>query len=655
MVKLFGGRLRIVLIASFSLVAGLTVGLNTLVTSRVIGDYLTSAEDAQIARDMRLARAFYQLKLDETTAISYRLAMDQWVIQNLQTAAQGNPAARRTIDQQITNKITVLALGGTHIIAILDRSGKFVIGRVLSSSGELSQPFSQGSWAGLPIVQDVFSSGQKRAATEILPAQFLAQVGLDKQAGIPLIDTPLAASEPFDQREGTAGLALTGVYPVRDQKGQVIGAVLSAYLFNNDFTLVDRIKEVAGVDTATIFLGDLRVSTNVLTEEGKRAVGTRISLPVREVVLEQGKDYVGRAYVVKEWFITRYEPLRDQRGEVIGSLYVGARESSFLHLVNNFNKRVALIACVCILLAGIIAVPIARLIMRPLDSLVRANRRLADGDMTVRVEVLGKGELAILGRSFNTMVETLYRTQQELLHKENLASMGQLAAGVAHEINNPLGTILLFAEVVNKELAADDPRRDDLKMIINETIRCRKIVSDLLNFARQQEVLAQECDVQDLLEQVIEGVSRQERFKPVQFIRRFSPQRPTIEADPAQLMQVFVNLLDNAADAMPAGGTITISTRLIDNQRLEVQVSDTGRGISEENMGKLFTPFFTTKPVGKGTGLGLSIVYGIIKMHRGQITVSSQAGQGTTFTVTLPVKLSHQHLPPAAAANALTV
>jgi two-component system, NtrC family, sensor kinase len=532
----------------------------------------------------------------------------------------------------------VLALGGTHIIAILDRSGKFVIGRVLSSSGELSHPFSQGNWAGLPIVQDVFSSGERRAATEILPAQFLAQVGLDKQAGIPLIATPLAASEPFDRREGTAGLALTGVYPLRDQDGRISGAVLSAYLFNNDFTLVDRVKEVAGVDTVTIFFGDLRVSTNVMTEEGKRAVGTRVSKVVRDVVMGKGEDYVGRAYVVNEWFITRYTPLRDCRDAVVGSLYVGARESSFLRLVHNFNKRVALIACICILLAGIIAVPIARLIMRPLDSLVRANRRLADGDMMVRVEVSGKGELAILGRSFNTMVETLYRTQQELLHKENLASVGQLAAGVAHEINNPLGTILLFAEVMNKDFAADDPRRDDLKMIISETIRCRKIVSDLLNFARQQEVLAQESDIHDLLEQVIEGVSRQERFKQVQFMRRFSPQLPSIEADQAQLMQVFVNLLENAADAMPGGGTITISTRLIDQQRLEIQVSDTGCGISEENLGKLFTPFFTTKPVGKGTGLGLSIVYGIIKMHRGQITVNSQAGRGTTFTVTLPVR-----------------
>ena len=655
MVKLFGGRLRIVLIACFALVAGLTVGLNTLVTSRVIRDYLSAAEDAQIGRDMRLARAFYQLKLDEIASISHRLTLDQWVIQNLVNASKGYSDAQSIIDQQITNKISVLALGGTHLIAALNKQGSIIVGRVLSPSGELSNPILQGNWGQLPIVQEVLSAMRHVSATEIIPAEFLDQVGLERQAAIPLFETPLAAPQPFDLREGSAGLALTGVYPVLDQEGTMIGAILSVYLFNNDFTLVDRIKEVAGVDTVTIFLGDLRVSTNVLTEDGRRAVGTRISRPVREVVLEQGKDYVGRAYVVKEWFITRYEPLRNQRGEVIGSLYVGARESSFLHLVNNFNKRVALIACVCILLAGIIAVPIARLIMRPLESLVRANRRLADGDMTVRVEVSGKGELAILGRSFNTMVETLYRTQQELLHKENLASVGQLAAGVAHEINNPLGTILLFAEVMNKELAADDQRREDLRLIISETIRCRKIVSDLLNFARQQEVLAQECDIHDLLEQVIEGISRKESFKKVTVLRQFSQRLPAIEADQAQLMQVFVNLLDNAADAMPAGGTITISTSLIDNQRLEVRISDTGCGISEENLAKLFTPFFTTKPVGKGTGLGLSIVYGIIKMHRGQITVSSQPGQGTTFTVILPVIFSTLQIRPENNAKDMTV
>ncbi len=654
-IRLFGGRLRIVLIACFSLVAGLTVGLNTLVTSRVIRDYLTAAEDAQIARDMRLAKAFYQLKLDETTAISHRLALDQWVIQNLVAASRGDPEAKKIIDQQINNKIAVLALGGTHLIAILDSKGTFVTGRVLSPSGVLSMPVSHENWRELPIAQDVFLSGQRRAATEIIPAEFLAQVNLDKQASIPIIPTPLAAPDPFDGREGTAGLALTGVCPIRNQDGRIIGAVLSAYLFNNDFTLVDRVKEVAGVDTVTIFFGDLRVSTNVMTEKGQRAVGTRVSQAVRDVVLGKGEDYVGRAYVVNEWFITRYAPLRDYRDNVVGSLYVGARESSFLRLVNDFNRRVVLIACICILLAGIIAVPIARFIMRPLDALVRANRRLADGDMTVRVEVAGKGELAMLSRSFNTMAETLYQTQQELLHKEKLASMGQLAAGVAHEINNPLGTILLFADMLSNEAAENDPRREDLKMIINETIRCRRIVADLLNFARQQEVLAQECDINDILEQVIDGVSHQPSFKSVEIASHFQSGLPLIQADQAQLMQVFVNLLNNAAEAMPGGGTITISTRRVDSQRIEIKVSDTGCGMPEENLAKLFTPFFTTKAVGKGTGLGLSIVYGIIKMHRGQITVNSQVGQGTTFTVTLPIMPSNHQVPPGAPHSELTV
>jgi len=247
-----------------------------------------------------------------------------------------------------------------------------------------------------------------------------------------------------------------------------------------------------------------------------------------------------------------------------------------------------------------------------------------------------------LGRSFNHLAETLHRTQEELLHKEKLASMGQLAAGVAHEINNPLGSILLFADTLHQEAAETDPRREDLRMIVQETLRCKKIVADLLNFARQQDVLAQECDVHEILEQAIGSVSNQESFEQVRIVRNFASDLPLIQADPSQLLQVFVNLLNNGADAMPQGGTITLATRRIPEQGVEIVVGDTGCGIPEGNLGKLFTPFFTTKPVGKGTGLGLSIVYGIIKMHRGQIGVKSKAGRGTAFTVTLPVTLTRQ-------------
>lgn len=641
---LLGGRLQVVLIACFSLVAALAVGLGTVVISRVINEYLADAKDERVARDMDLADAFYQLKLDEVAAVSYRMATDLRVIESIPAASRGQAEAIQNIDYHIARKFTVPVVGGTHLMIVLDAEGDILAGRVLALEEQLSPSITEGNWRQLPIIEGVLSSGEEQAATEVIPAEFLAQVGLDGQARIPLKDTPKAAPEPFDPREGTAGLAVTAVYPVRSESGQVIGAVVVAHLFNNDFTLVDRIKEVAGVDTVTIFFGDLRVSTNVM-EKGERAVGTRVSQEVYDVVLKQGDVYPGRAFVVNEWFITRYEPLRDHRGQVVGSLYVGARESAFLGLLHTFYLRVALIALICIVLAGIIAVPIAQFITYPIAELVEATRRLAQGDMTVRVPVYSQGELAVLGQSFNSMVETLHQTQQELLHKERLASMGQLAAGVAHEINNPLGTILLFSDVMYKETAEDDPRRDDLKMIINEATRCKNIVADLLNFARQQEVLAQETDVHALLEKVIEGVRLQPIFEEVEFVRQFSPDLPTIQADPAQLQQVFVNLLNNAAEAMAGGGTVTLTTRPLNGQ-VEIKISDTGCGIPEENLGKLFTPFFTTKALGKGTGLGLSIVYGIIKVHRGQIAVQSQVGQGTTFTMTLPVQLPQGQLTP---------
>lgn len=644
-VRLFGGRLQPVLIACFSLVAAVTVGLSTIVTLRVITDYLDEAMNNRVARDMDLADAFYQLKLDEIEAVAERMVRDPQVVQNLPAALEGQEEARSFIDQEISRKISVPTLGGTHLLLVLDGEGNIALGRTLSQEGVLSPPITGGNWGQLPILAAALSSGEEKSATEIIPTDLLAQAGLDEQARITLVETPREMQKPFDPREGTAGLTLTSVYPFLDEQGNEVGAVLAAYLFNNDFTLVDRVKEIAGVDTATIFFGDLRVSTNVMTEDGQRAVGTRLSEDVFDVVLDQGQDYVGRAFVVNDWFITRYEPLRDHLGQVVGSLYVGARESTFQKLVQAFSYRVAIIALVSMVLAGIVAVPIARLITRPITALVEANRCLAQGDMAVRVQPYGSGELAELGRSFNKLAATLHSTQQELLHKERLASMGQLAAGVAHEINNPLGTILLFSEMLYRETSQDDPRRNDLKMIVDETNRCKNIVADLLNFSRQQEVLAQDIDLNDIISSVIEIVEHQPIFESLNFVKHLAPDLPTIQADPAQLKQVFVNLFNNAAEAMGDGGTITLSTRPIDSSFIEIKVSDTGCGIPEENLGKLFTPFFTTKALGKGTGLGLSIVYGIIKMHKGQITVQSQVAgmasqpSGTTFTITLPVKM----------------
>jgi two-component system, NtrC family, sensor kinase len=635
---LFGGPLQPVLIACFSLVAALTIGLGTLVTSRVIADYLDDAMSDRVARDMQLAGALYQLKLDEIRSLGWRLATNPLIAPNLDAAKSGAAEPLEILNYEVGRALTAPPLRGTHFGVVLDPQGEVVTGRVLVD-GELQPLVAHGNWRELPIVAGVMREQEATLGTEVIDTPFLDQLGLAEQARLAVLETPLAAPQLYDQREGRAGLTLTGAYPLLDGEDNLVAVIVAGYLINNDFTLVDRIREVAGIDTVTIFFGDLRVATNVTTESGERAVGTLLSSDVYDVVLRQGEEFVGRAFVVNDWFITRYEPLRAHDGQIVGVVYVGARESTFQSLVQQFNSRVLLIALVSVLLAALIAVPISRLITHPVSALMEANRRLRRGDMSARVETRGSGEIAMLGQTFNRMAATLQQTQQELLHSERLASMGQLAAGVAHEINNPLGTILLFADAMCRETDEEEPHHGDLKMIIDETVRCKNIVAGLLNFSRQQELLAQETDVHALVERAIESVSHQPAFAPVEIVRCYGAGVPVIQADPAQLQQVFINLLNNAAEAMPGGGVLTVSTQRLADGRVQIEVADTGMGISEENQRRLFVPFFTTKSEGKGTGLGLSIVYGIIKMHRGQITVASREGEGTTFTITLPVAI----------------
>ena len=634
----FGGRLQSVLVASFVLVAIVTAALNTLVISRVIDDYLTSAQADRVSRDMDLADGLYQEKLREVAGFGQRLASDPQTTANVATAFSGDPVARNVVDKVISRQATVPVLGSSEVALVLDKQGDLLIGRVLSADGQMSDALMDGNWGSLPIVADVLSSLQPITGTEIIPVSFLDQIQLNDQAYVALRQTAQAAPDPFDRREGTAGLALMSVYPLLDEQHDALGVVVTAYLFNNDSSFVDYLTNVAKIETTTVFLGDLRVATNVVDSNGKRAVGTRVSQAVYNPVLRSGQTYFGRVFVVSDWYIGKYQPLRDHRNNVVGILYVGAREATFRHLIDNFTSRAVLIALVCIIVAGVLALPISRQITRPISDLAKATRRLAGGDMDVRIEPYGRGEFALLGQSFNSMVETMGDTQQELLRKDKLASMGQLAAGVAHELNNPLGTILLYSDAMYADASEGDPRREDLKMIISEAQRCKIIVADLLNFARQHELMAQETDLNALLEEVITKVNGQPHFELLELRCQLDPKLPLIQADPAQLQQVFINLLNNSADATDGPGTITITTRSVDGASVEVLVADTGSGIPPESLEKLFTPFFTTKPAGKGTGLGLAIVYGIVKMHRGQIRVESRVGQGTTVIISLPVR-----------------
>jgi two-component system NtrC family sensor kinase len=529
---------------------------------------------------------------------------------------------------------------------VTDTQGNGITGR-LSSIGQSEPITCQMNWASLPIVKAALIQGSDQSATEVLPVSILAAIGLEEQAHIPLTQTPKAAAEPFDPRAGTAGLALVSAAPVTSEDDEVIGSALVGHLFNQDYTLVDRIKEVAGVDTVTIFFGDLRVSTNVEDELGNRAIGTRVSQEVFDTVLVGGAEFTGPAYVVNQWYTTRYRPLHDHRGQIVGMLYVGAKQAAFQGLLDSFQREVFLIAAATILLAILIAIPLSLSISRPFTDLAGATRRVAQGDWSVRVPVSGFREMRTQAESFNTMVGTLQDTQDQLVQTEKLASIGQLAAGVAHEINNPLGSVLLYADILCKETPEEnEQQREDLQMIIREANRCKTIVNDLLNFSRQNEVLAQTIDLNTMLHELAREQRRQEIYLNVQILEDLDPALPTIQADPLQLHQMFVNLMSNAAEAMPDGGVLTLRTRSGPAPGfIAIEVQDTGTGITEENMKRIFTPFFTTKPIGKGTGLGLAIIYGIVKMHRGQINVQSDVGKGTTFIITLREHLPSQQEP----------
>lgn len=234
--------------------------------------------------------------------------------------------------------------------------------------------------------------------------------------------------------------------------------------------------------------------------------------------------------------------------------------------------------------------------------------------------------------------EELQATQDQLIQSEKLASMGQLAAGVAHEINNPLGTMTIFAHMMMKGMTAADPRLKDLEMIVEEAARCRTIVSGLLEFARQGKLNLTTVDVNTLLLDIIAEVDRQPFFEGVSVINRLDPKLPPVQADSSQLHHALSNLVVNAAEAMHGGGLLTVTSGVAEgNDSISISVSDTGCGIPQENLDKLFTPFFTTKPTGQGTGLGLAIAYGVVKMHRGTLEVQSKVGVGSTFTMTLPV------------------
>ncbi len=299
-----------------------------------------------------------------------------------------------------------------------------------------------------------------------------------------------------------------------------------------------------------------------------------------------------------------------------------------------------------------------RYICDPIQGLLQQTQSLSEGDLSARVENLSTDEVGELGRSFNNMADNLAQAQIELqdwgntleqkvekrtaeitdmqsqlLRSAKLASMGELVAGVAHEINNPLTGILMFASLSSKTPDLPQQVKDNLDLIVSETGRCAKIVRGLLEFARESFPEKKPDSINRIIEHTLDLVSHQTIFQDVDVRYQGGKELPSLEVDADQLQQVFFNMFINAGQAMPNGGTLTIATDFIEKeQAIEIVIEDTGAGISQENLDKIFDPFFSTKAQ-KGFGLGLSVSYGIIQNHGGRVDVQSREGEGTRFSI----------------------
>ncbi len=287
-------------------------------------------------------------------------------------------------------------------------------------------------------------------------------------------------------------------------------------------------------------------------------------------------------------------------------------------------------------LTGVIVISIRRVVLKPIHQLIRGTEVIASGDLDYRIPIQSTDEVGRLAKSFNRMTETLQNTRNHLLQTERLASLGQLAAGIAHEINNPLTGIMMNASILKESLAGEETQYKPLDVILHESNRCKSIVKGLLDFSGNRKPCMKQTDLVALVQHTLQMLNSQFLASGITMDLQIRQTPPPFLMDPVQIQQVLVNLLINAMDAMPGGGCLTIVLNVWNHEMAEIVIMDSGHGIAPEDITRLFEPFYTTKGT-QGTGLGLAIVWGIVEQHHGKISVESELHRGTTFTIRLPL------------------
>jgi two-component system NtrC family sensor kinase len=622
---------------SFVFIIVMISAIFTAVGLRYISDRTMAEAQSKVKNDLNSAREIYRVNLHNIHQ-AIRFSAERFYLRNALLSSR--------VDRATGELAKTLAQENLDILIVTDRNGVVLY--------RAHNPAARGDTLASDLLRTVFDNEIPVSATAIVRGGELRRESpsLAERAYVRLVDTPHA--RPTTDTEQTAGMMLEAAAPIFDYENNVIGALVGGVLLNQHYDIVDKIKQTVyggmqyqgkDIGTATIFQGDVRISTNVLNGDGSRAIGTRIAETVFQRVVEKGEPWINRAYVVNDWYITAYEPIRDVTGDIVGILYVGMLEAPY----SDVKRRTTLLILSITLGGTIVAVGISYLVSSrvtvPVKKLVRASREVADGNLDTRVTIRSDRELAELADAFNSMAAALQTRDEKLkefatkriMESERLAVIGKLAADVAHELNNPLQGIVTYSNLMLEKLPGEDACVPSIEKIVKQATRCTTIVRGLLDFARQRKPNKRHSDINAVVSDCLSLVEHRAVFHNIEVVRKLAGALPQVIVDPSQMEQVFVNLIMNAAEAMAGAGRLTVSTGLDPTGGLvEVNFADTGHGISEENLERIFDPFFTTKEVGHGTGLGLAISYGIVKEHEGSISVVSKVGKGSTFTVRLP-------------------
>lgn len=521
-----------------------------------------------------------------------------------------------------------------------------------------------------PVVRAALA-GRAASGTLVFPLEALRLEGdsLAERAFIPLVYTERAL--PTERQAEERGLVLFAAIPVLDSAEHVLGALYGGVLLNRKFSLVDRIRNAAfgsptykgrPVGTVTLFLGDVRIATNVMLDPATRALGTRVSRAVAESVLIRGERFADRAFVVNDWYLSAYDPIRDPSGRVVGIIYVGLLEKRYLEYRSGLTLRYFGVTAVALLLAAAVATYLAGGFRRPIARLLAATRELSAGRLDARVRVQsGSREVIELSQAFNSMADAL-ETRRRALEEASAAlqtALGEteeknrayleMLGFVAHELKSPLASIVFALGSLRERILGPVNEAQDelLRSAAASADYLRDTIANYLSLSRIEEGgLRLQIEEVTFRREILEPLLARMAELAAQRGMRFTcdvDERTHAPCDRNLISSVFSNLLSNAIKYGRGGGEIRIAGREEPGGRwLRFSVWNEGPGFSPEDGDKLFQKFSRLAGGGvdtkSGTGLGLFVALKVIEKHGGRIQATSEPGQWAEFSFQLPLQ-----------------